>query len=119
MTLFVMEKELRVLKGRGNFPLPPITPQGTRIENIHQLRKTLWTVDEEVVQILATIRESESNFEKEKEEARFREQQSKTARHTYIPPNSRTQSRMQVQQPFSQQEIKTDIQKEAYTSNQT
>ena len=30
-TLFVMEKELRGLKDRGHFPLPTITPQGTKI----------------------------------------------------------------------------------------
>ena len=54
-----MEKELRSLKGRGHFPIPTITPHGTRIENPLQVRKTLESVDEELVQILTTVRESE------------------------------------------------------------
>lgn len=45
--IFVMEKELRNLKGRGHFPIPTITPHGTRIENPQQVRKTLESVDEE------------------------------------------------------------------------
>ena len=71
MTLFVMEKELRSLKGRGHFPIPAITPHGSRIENLHQARKTLETVDEEIVKILTAVRESERAYEKEKKEARI------------------------------------------------
>ena len=71
MTLFVMEKELRSLKGKGHFPIPKITPKGTRIENPHHVRKTLEAVDEEVTQMLNTIRENEIIQEKEKEEARI------------------------------------------------
>ena len=32
MKLFAMEKELRIIKNRGHFPVPVITPQGTKIE---------------------------------------------------------------------------------------
>ena len=67
MTIFVMEKELRSIKGRGHFPIPTITPHDTRIENLHQVRKTLEAFDEEKVQILTTVRENERNYEKEKE----------------------------------------------------
>ena len=63
-----MEKEL---KGKGHFPIPKITPKGTRIKNPHHVRKTLEAVDEEVVQILNTIKESKRIHEKEKEEARI------------------------------------------------
>ena len=80
VTIFVMEKELRNLKGRGHFPVPTITPHGIRIKNPQQVRKMLESVDEEVVQILTTVRESERIYEKEKEEARVREQQAKTKR---------------------------------------
>ena len=31
--LFAMEKELRIIKNRGHFPVPQIIPQGTKIEN--------------------------------------------------------------------------------------
>ena len=74
VTLFVMEKELRHLKGRGYFPIPTIRPQSTRIENTQQARKILESVDEELVQVLTTVRESEKDYEKEKEKARIREQ---------------------------------------------
>ena len=80
VTIFVMEKELRNLKGRGHFPVPTILPHGMRIENPQQVRKTLESVDEEVVQILTAVRESERIYEKEKEEARVREQQARTTR---------------------------------------
>ena len=85
MTIFVMEKELRSLKGRGHFPIPTITPHGTRIENPHQVSQTLEAVDEEMVHILTTVRESERNYEKEKEEARVREQQARTTRSSQRP----------------------------------
>ena len=75
VTIFVMENKLRNLKGRDIFQYPP--SHGTRIENPHQVRKTLESVDEEVVQILTTVRESN---EKEKEEARVREQQARATR---------------------------------------
>ena len=84
MTIFVMEKELRSLKGRGHFPKPTITPHGTRIENPHQIRKTLEAVDEEIAHIITTVRESERNYEKEKEEARAREQ-SRTTKSSQRP----------------------------------
>ena len=80
-----MEKELRSLKGRGHFPIPAITPHFTRIENPHHIRKTLEAVDEEVVQILTTVRESERTYEKEKEEPRVREQQARATRPSQRP----------------------------------
>ena len=32
LAIFIMEKELRGLKGRGHFPIPNTTPHGTRVE---------------------------------------------------------------------------------------
>ena len=79
MTIFAMEKELRNLKGRGHFPIP----HGIRIDkpqHARKTRKTLDAVDDELMQILNIIRESERNYEKENEEARLREQQARSNR---------------------------------------
>ena len=96
MTIFAMEKELRILKGRSHFPIPKITPHGMRIDNPQHARKTLDAVDEELVQILNIIRNSERNYEIEKKEARLREQQARANRpaqrpeYNYLSPNSST-----------------------------
>ena len=74
MTIFAMENELRNLKDRGHFSIPKITPHGIRIDNPQQAKKTLDAVDGELTQILKSIRESKEKYEKEKEEARLREQ---------------------------------------------
>ena len=34
MKLFAMEKEHRIIKNRGHFPIPTIMPQGTKIETV-------------------------------------------------------------------------------------
>ena len=96
MTIFAMENELRNLKGRGHFPIPKITSHGIRIDNPYQAKKTLDAVDQELVQILKGLRESETKYEKEKEEARLRKQQARenkpVQRHkcNYLSPNSST-----------------------------
>ena len=82
MKLFAMEKELRIIKNRGHFPVPEITPQGTKIKNTKDIDKVLEAVDKEVVEMLTAVRESELNYEKEKEEARNKEQQVRLARQT-------------------------------------
>ena len=41
ITIFVMEKQLRGLKGRGHFPIPTITPHGARIETPYHINKFL------------------------------------------------------------------------------
>ena len=35
ITIFAMENELRILKGRGHFPIPKMTPQNIRIDSQH------------------------------------------------------------------------------------
>ena len=72
MKLFAMEKELRIIKNRGHLPIPRITPQGTKIENTKDIDKVLEEMDDEVVEMLAAVRESELNHEKEKAEAKTR-----------------------------------------------
>ena len=67
IAIFIMEKELRGLKGRGHFQISTITPHGARVETPHHINKFLEAVDEEMVHIITTVRESERNYEKEKE----------------------------------------------------
>ena len=74
-----MERELRGLKNRGHFPIPTITPQGTKIENLQQARKTLEAVDKEMVGIITRIRESERAYKKGQEAAK---QQTRATRST-------------------------------------
>ena len=93
MTIFVMEKELRNIEGRGNFPIPTITLHDTKIDNSQQSRKILEAVDKEIVRILTTVKESELAYQKGQEAAR---QQARVARLTHRPEynfpslNSRT-----------------------------
>ena len=82
MKLFAMEKELRIIKNRGHFPVPTITPQGTKIETSHDKDKVVEAVDIEVMKMIRAVRESEENYKKEQEEARNREQQLRLARQT-------------------------------------
>ena len=82
MTLFAIEKELRIIKNRGHFTIPKVTPQGTKIENTKDIDKILDEVDREVVEIVTAVRKSELNYKKEKAEARNREQQVRLARQT-------------------------------------
>ena len=82
MKLFCMEKELRIIKNRGHFPVPTITPQGTKIETIKDKEKVLKAVDGETVELIKAVRESEENYEREQEEAKNRDQQLRVTRQT-------------------------------------
>ena len=82
MKLFAMEKELRIIKNTGHFPVPQITPQGTKIEDTRDIDKVLEEVDREVFEMITAVRESEQIYEKEKVEARNKEQQGILASQT-------------------------------------
>ena len=82
MKLFAMEKELTVIRNRGHFSVPTITPQGTKIETTKDKDKVLELVDTEVVEMLKAVRESEENYEREQEEAKNRDQQLRLTRQT-------------------------------------
>ena len=73
--LFRMEKELRKIRNRGEFPVPKFTPDGIRIVNTKDKDRVLTQVDREVEDILRAIRRNEEKYEKEHEEARNRDQQ--------------------------------------------
>ena len=65
---------MRIIKNTGHFPVPQITPQGTKIEDTRDIDKVLEQVDREVVEMMRAVRESEQIYEKEKVEARNKEQ---------------------------------------------
>ena len=82
MTLFAMEKELRIIKNRGHFSVLTITPQGTKIETSHDKDKVLEAVDMEVTELITVVRESEENYKRKQEEAKNRDQQLRLIRQT-------------------------------------
>ena len=82
MKLFAMEKELRIVKNRGHFPIPTITPQSTKIETTHDLDKALEAVDKEVTEMIKAVRQSEENHEREQEQAKNRDEQLRLTRQT-------------------------------------
>ena len=75
-----MERKLRLINNRGHFPVPKISPQGTKIENNNHLDKVLDAVDIEATEMIKAVRESEENYEREQEEARNKEQQIRLSR---------------------------------------
>ena len=117
MTIFIMEKELRSLKGRGHFPIPTITLHGLKVENSHQVRKTLEAVVKEVARMATTIKESERAYEKEQEEAKQQARATRSAQRTeynFLSLNSSTPIKTLVQQKTD-----TNPQREPLTSTQT
>ena len=80
MKLFAMKKELRIIKNRGHFLIPTITPQGTKIETTQDQDKALEEVDIEVTEMIKAVRQSEENYERIQEQARNRDQQLRLTR---------------------------------------
>ena len=80
--IFAMEKELRLIKNRGYFPVPQLTPKECKIETIQDKEALIKEINEVVVEMLNGIRESEENYRKEQEQARMREEQLRSARQT-------------------------------------
>ena len=82
MKILAMKKELRRIKNRGYFLVPLITPQGDKIETSHDKDKVLEAVDEEITEMLNTVKQSEDNYKREQEQARIRDEQLRSARQT-------------------------------------
>ena len=78
--LFSMEKELRKIRNRGEFPVPRFTPDGIKIENTQDKDRVLTQVDREVEDMLRAVRRNEEKYEKEQEEAKNRDQQLRLTR---------------------------------------
>ena len=75
-----MEKELRKIRNRGEFPVPRFTPDSIRIMNTKDKDRVLTQVDREVEDILRAVRRNEEKYEKEQEEAKNRDQQLRLTR---------------------------------------
>ena len=82
MKLFAMEKELRIIKNRGHFPVPLITPQGINIKTLQDKKKVLDAVDTGITEMIKAVRESKENYKREQEEAKSRDQQLRLTRQT-------------------------------------
>ena len=82
MKIFSIEKELRLIKNRGYFPVPQITPQDNKIETSWDKNKILEAVDEEATAMLNAVRQSEENDMEEQEQFRARDEQLRSARQT-------------------------------------
>ena len=82
MKIFTIEKELRLIKNRGYFSIPQITPQDNKIETSWDKNKILEAVDEEVTAMLNAVKQSEENYVREQEQVRVRDEQLRSARQT-------------------------------------
>ena len=77
-----MEKELRLIKNRGYFPVPQLAPKECKMETIQDKETLIKEIDEVAVEMLNAIRESEENYRKEQEQARVREEELRSTRQT-------------------------------------
>ena len=80
--IFAMEKELRLIKNRGYFPVPHLAPRECKIETIQEKEILIKEIDEIAVEMLNAIKESEENYKREQEQARIRDEQLRSARQT-------------------------------------
>ena len=78
--IFTMEKELRMIKNRGYFPVPQLTPKECKIETTQDKETLINEVGEVAREMLNAISESKENYRKEQEQARTR--QLRTVRQT-------------------------------------
>ena len=94
--IFAMEKELRLIKNRGYFPVPQLAPRECKIETIKDKETLIKDIDEVAVEMLTAIRDSEENYKKEQEQARIREEQLRSARQT-----SRSDINQEINQEYT------------------
>ena len=80
--IFAMEKELRLIKNRGYFPVPQLAPKECKIETSHEKETLIKEINEVAVEMLNAIRESEENYRKEQEQAKIRAEQLRSTRQT-------------------------------------
>ena len=80
--IFAMEKELRLIKNGGYFPVPQLAPRECKIETIQDKEILIKEIDEIAVEMLNAIKESEENYKREQEQARTRDEQLRSARQT-------------------------------------
>ena len=75
-----MEKELRLIKNRGYFPVPQITPQDNKIKTTQDKNKIMKEIDEVATAMLNAVKQSEENYAREQEQVRVRDQQLRSVR---------------------------------------
>ena len=63
--IFAMERELRLIKNRGYFPVPQITPQDTKIETTYDKNELMKDIDEIATAMLNAVKQSEENYARE------------------------------------------------------
>ena len=80
--IFAMEKELRLIKNRGYFPVPQITPQDCKIETAQDKNDLMKEIDEVVTAMLNAVRQSDENYAREQEQVRVRDEQLRLVRQT-------------------------------------
>ena len=80
--IFAMEKELRLIKNRGYFPVPQITPQYCKIETAQDKYELMKEIDEVVTSMLNAVKQSEENYAREQEQVRARDEQLRSVRQT-------------------------------------
>ena len=80
--IFFMERELRLIKNRGYFPVPQITPQDTKIETTHDKNELMKDIDEIATAMLNVIKQSEENYARERKQVRARDEQLRPVRQT-------------------------------------
>ena len=78
--LFSMEKELRKIRNRGEFPVPKFAPDSIKIETTQDKERVLAQVDREVEDMLKAIKRNKENYEKEQEKAKNKDQQLRLTR---------------------------------------
>ena len=81
--IFTMEKELRLIKNRGYFPVPQLAPKECKIETIQDKETLIKEIDEVAVEMLNAIRESKENYRKEQEQLRSTRQTSRSDINLY------------------------------------
>ena len=72
--IFAMEKELRLIKNRGYFPVPQITPQDCKIKTAQDKNKLMKEIDEVVTAMLKAVKQSEEIYTREQEQVRARDE---------------------------------------------
>ena len=80
--IFAMERELRLIKNRGYFLVPQITPQDTKIETTHDKNELMKDIDEIATAMLNAVKQNEENYAREREQVRARDEQLRSVRQT-------------------------------------
>ena len=80
MKIFTIERELRLIKNRGYFPVPQITPQDTKIETTHDKNELMKDIDEIATAMLNAVKQSKENYAREREQVRARDEQLRSVR---------------------------------------